>query len=169
MTGERVVSDLDAKLAGSRPANPLITNGLLAHGEALRMCNENEWIVREAFLAYDRGDFAHMMEFVDPDLQWTYFDPGLPDSPPQVCRGREELEKVLSRQATRGLRSELEEVVAAGDQVILVMRTPGLDQHRGRQTADDRTYDVVTVREGRIVELHACRDHSEARTLAGIG
>ena len=132
------------------------------------MCNENEWIVREAFLAYDRGDFARMMDFVDPGLQWTYLDPGLADPPPQVCRGREELEKALRRQAALGLRSELEEVVAAGDQVILVMRTPGLDQHRGKQ-ADDRTYDVVTVRDGRIVELHACRDHAEARSLAGIG
>ena len=129
------------------------------------MCNENEWIVREAFLAYDRGDFARMMEFVDPGLQWTCLDPGLADRPPQV--GREELEKALRWQTALGLRSELEEVVAAGDQVILVMRTPGLDQHRGRQ-GDDRTYDVVTVRDGRIVELHACRDHGEARSLAGI-
>ena len=132
------------------------------------MCNENEWIVREAFLAYDRGDFARMMEFVDPGLQWTYLDPGL-DRPAAagLPRGREELEKALRWQTGLGLRSELEEVVAAGDQVILVMRTPGLDQHRGRQ-GDDRTYDVVTVRDGRIVELHACRDHGEARSLAGI-
>jgi ketosteroid isomerase-like protein len=109
-----------------------------------------------------------MMDFVDPGLQWTYLAPGLADPSPQVCRGREELEQALRRQAELGLRSELEEVVAAGDQVIVVMRTPGLDQHRGRQ-ADDRTYDVVTVRDGRIVELHACRDHEEARSLAGIG
>jgi ketosteroid isomerase-like protein len=108
-----------------------------------------------------------MMEFVDPGLQWTYLDPGLADPPPQVCRGREELDKALRWQTALGLRSELEEVVAAGDQVILVMRTPGLGQHRGRQ-GDDRTYDVVTVRDGRIVELHACRDHGEARSLAGI-
>ena len=39
------------------------------------MCNENEWIVREAFLAYDRGDIARMMDFVDPDLERTYLDP----------------------------------------------------------------------------------------------
>jgi ketosteroid isomerase-like protein len=132
------------------------------------MCNENEWIVREAFLAYDRGDFARMMDFVDPGLQWIHLDPGLPDPQPRVRGGREELEKALRQQAELGLRSELEEVVAAGDQVILVMHTPGLDKYLGRQ-ADDRTYDVVTVRDGRIAELHACRDHSEARTLAGIG
>jgi ketosteroid isomerase-like protein len=125
-----------------------------------QMCNENEWIVREAFLAYDRGDLARMMEFVDPGLEWTLLDPGRED---KACRGRDELEQALHRQAELGLRSELEEVVAAGDQVILVMRTPGLSKHL------DRTYDVVTVRDGLIVGLHACRDHGEARSLAGIG
>lgn len=131
------------------------------------MCNQNEWIVREAFLAYDRGDVTGMLGFIDPGLEWTYFDPGLGDPRPQVCHGRDELEQVLRLQAQRGLRSELEEVVAAGDQVILVMRTPGLDRFRDRQ-GDDRTYDVVTVRDGLIVRLHACRDHGEARLLAGI-
>jgi hypothetical protein len=45
--------------------------------------------------------------------------------------------------------------------------TPGIDEYRHRQ-ADDRTYDIVTVRDGRIIGLHACRDRSEARSLAGI-
>lgn len=131
------------------------------------MCNQNEWIVREAFLAYDRGDVTRMMDFVDPDVDWTYLDPG-PDGPrPRTCHGRGELEEALRRQAHRGLRVELEEVVAAGDRVMLVMRTPGIDEYRHRQ-ADDRTYDIVTVRGGLIIGLHACRDRSEARSLAGI-
>jgi ketosteroid isomerase-like protein len=132
------------------------------------MCNLSEWIVREAFSAYERGDFARMMEFVDPDLEWTYFDPGQEDPRPQIRRGREELEKAVRQQADLGLRAELEQVVASGDQVILVTRTPGIDKYRHRQ-ADDRTYDVVTVRDGLIIELHACRDRGEARSLAGIG
>ena len=131
------------------------------------MCNENEWIVREAFLAYDRGDIARTMDFVDPDLEWTYPAPGPEDPQPKVHHGRDELEKAIYQLAQRGLRPELEEVVAAGDQVILVMRTPGLGQYLSGH-ADDRTYDVLTVRDGRIVELHACRDHGEARLLAGI-
>ena len=131
------------------------------------MCNENEWIVREAFLAYDRGDIARMLDFVDPDLEWTYLDPGPEDPQPKIRYGRDELEKVLHQQAQRGLRSELEEVVAAGDQVILVMRTPGLSRYLSEH-ADDRTYDVLTVRDGRIVGVHTCRDRGEARLLAGI-
>ncbi len=131
------------------------------------MCNQNEWIVREAFLAYDQGDVPRMMEFVDQDLEWTYLDPSVSDPRPRVCRGRGELEKALRRQAERGLRSELEEVIAAGDQVLVVMHTPGVDGYRNRQ-ADDRTYDVLTVRDGLITGLHACRDRSEARAVAGI-
>jgi len=131
------------------------------------MCNENEWIVREAFLAYDRGDIARAMDFVDPDLEWTYLAPGPEDTQPMVRHGRDELENLIHQQAQRGLRSELEEVVAAGDQVIVVLRTPGLSQYLSGHPAD-RTYDVVTVRDGRIVGLHSCRDHGEARLLAGI-
>ena len=128
------------------------------------MCNQSEWIVREAFLAYDRGDVARMMEFVDPDLEWTFLDPSLG---PQTHHGREQLEKALRRQAERGLRPELEQVIAAGNKVMLVMRTPGVDQYRERE-AEDRTYDVITVRDGLIVEMCACRDRGEAHVMAGI-
>jgi ketosteroid isomerase-like protein len=131
------------------------------------MCNQNEWIVREAFLAYDRGDIARMMEFVDPDLDWTYLDPEQPEPRPQTCHGRGELEKALRRQSELGLRAQLEEVIAAGDRVMLVMRTPGVDKYRQRKS-DDRTYDIITLRDGLIVSLHACRDRGEARSLAGI-
>jgi ketosteroid isomerase-like protein len=132
------------------------------------MCNLSEWIVREALLAYDRGDVAAMMDFVDPRLEWDCLDPGPGDPQQRIRRGRGELEKALRQQADLGLRAELEEVIAAGDQVILVMRTPGADEYRHRLGAD-RTYDVVTVRDGLIAGLHACRDRSEAQSLAGIG
>jgi ketosteroid isomerase-like protein len=127
------------------------------------MCNQNEWIVREAFLAYDKGDIARMLEFVDPDLEWT----GRAGADSRALHGRLELEKALRQQAEYGLRGQLEQVIAAGEKVILVMRTPGLDQHRDK-AGDDRTYDVATIRDGLIVTLHACRDRGEARSLAGI-
>lgn len=132
------------------------------------MCNQSEWIVREAFLAYDRGDVARMMDFVDPDVDWTYLDSG-PEGPrPRTCHGRGELAKALRRRADLGLRAELEEVIAAGDRVMLVMRTLGIEDY-GKRQSDRRTYDIATVRDGLIIGLHACRDRREARSLAGIG
>ena len=140
--------------------------GLTVAGTDMRefqMCNQNEWIVREAFLAYDRGDIERMLQFVHPDLEWTYLE----GADPQTRHGRTELEKALRRQSELGLRGQLEQVIAAGKQVILIMRTPGVDQHRDRND-DDRTYDVVTVHDGLIVALRACGDREVARTLAGI-
>jgi len=131
------------------------------------MCNLNEWIVREAFRAYERGDIARMMDYVDPELEWTYLDPGLEDPQPETRRGRAELEHALRQQADRNLRPELEQVIANGEKVILVMRTPGISEYR-RWRDDDRTYDVVTVRDELIVGLRACSGRGEARSFAGI-
>ncbi len=131
------------------------------------MSNENVALIRRAYDAYARGDLAAMLEVVDPDLEWTYLDPSLADPQPQVCHGRHELESALARQAGRGLRAHLEEAVGHGDRVMVVVRTPGVDAYRVRQ-ADDRNYDVFTVRDGRIVALHACHDRQEALHLTGI-
>jgi ketosteroid isomerase-like protein len=131
------------------------------------MSNQNVELIRRAYDAYARGDLAVMLEVVDPDLEWTYLDPGLEDPQPQICHGRHELEAALARQAERGLRAQLEEAVGHGDRVMVVVRTPGVDAYRVRQ-ADDRNFDVFTVRDGRVVALRACRDRQEALRLTGL-
>ncbi len=131
------------------------------------MTNKNEELIRRAYEAYSRGDLARMLQFVDPDLEWTYLDPSFEDPEPQVCHGRHELETALQRQAAHRLKAELEEVAGRGDQVMVAIRTPGVDAFRVRK-ADDRNYAVFTVRDGRIVALRDCRDREEARAITGI-
>ena len=70
----------------------------------------------------------------------------------------------LERQAQRGLKVELEEVVATGDRDMVVVRIPGIDAYRARK-ANDRNYAVLTVRQGSIVALRDCRDRDEARAV----
>jgi ketosteroid isomerase-like protein len=89
------------------------------------MVDENVDLVRRAYQAYSNGDLATMLEFVDPDLEWTYLDPTLPRPTPQVCHGRHELESVLRGWAEHGLRAELEEVAGRGELVMVAVRTPG--------------------------------------------
>jgi ketosteroid isomerase-like protein len=129
--------------------------------------SESVETVRTAYGAYARGDLPEMLTFVDPDVEWTFLDPSMEDPEPQVCRGRHELEQALARQAAQGLRSELEDIIGDGDRVVVVMRTPGIDAQRARK-ADDRNYDVLTLRGARIVAIRACRDRDEALTLAGL-
>jgi ketosteroid isomerase-like protein len=135
--------------------------------EEHRMPNENAELIRRAYQAYANGDLHAMLDFVDPDLEWTYLDPALEHPTPQVCHGRHELEQVLRRWAEHGLRAELEEVTSAGELVVVGVRTPGIDAHFSRG-GNDRAYSVFTVRGGRIVALRDCRDRQEALQLAGI-
>jgi ketosteroid isomerase-like protein len=141
------------------------TAGAQPEGEI--MTDPNEALVREAYQAYERGDVARMLEFVDPDLEWTYLDPSLEDPSPEICHGREQLRRALERQAEQGLASQVEEIAVNGNQVMVVTRTAGIDRVRVRQ-ADDRNYLVLTLGGGRIVKMRACRDRDEAHSVAAI-
>ena len=104
------------------------------------MTDSNAAVVREAYEAYGCGDVARMMEFVDPELEWTYLDPAAENPEPQSCHGRDQLKWALQRQAKQGLASQVEEIEASGDQVMVVIRTPGVDRVRVRQAEDALTF-----------------------------
>ena len=53
------------------------------------MTDRNEALVREAYEAYGRGDVAGMLEFVDPELEWTYLNPAFENPEPETCHGLE--------------------------------------------------------------------------------
>jgi ketosteroid isomerase-like protein len=127
----------------------------------------NETLIRDAYAAYARGEIDKMLDLVDPNLEWTYLDPGLANPAPQTCYGRGELAAALRRQAENGLTSRLEEVRASGDQVLVVSHTPGVDAYRVTP-ADDRNYDVFTVRQGRVVAIRAYRERADALAAIGI-
>jgi len=131
------------------------------------MTDRNEALVREAYEAYGRGDVAGMLEFVDPELEWTYLNPAFENPEPETCHGRDQLQLALERQAERRLASQIEEIVASGDKVMVVIRTPGIDRVRARQ-AGDRNYLVLTLDQERIIRMRACRNRDEARSFAGI-
>ena len=131
------------------------------------MTDRNEALVREAYEAYGRGDVAGMLEFVDPELAWTYLNPAFENPEPETCHGRNELQLALERQAERRLASQIEEIVASGDKVMVVIRTPGIDRARVRQ-AEDRNYLVLTLDQERIIRMRACRNRDETRGFAGI-
>jgi uncharacterized protein len=128
---------------------------------------ENVARVREAYDAYTRGDTDALLDMVDPDLEWTYLDPATVNPSPQTCRGRGELKTALARQTNRGLRMELEEIMGHDDNVMVVVHTPGVDAYRATP-ADDRNYEVLTLRDRQIVSLRACHSRAQALAIAGI-
>jgi ketosteroid isomerase-like protein len=132
------------------------------------MSEENEALVRSAYEAYGRGDVTRLLELVHPDLEWTYLDPGFENPQLQVCQGRDQLAWALGRQADRGVKSELEEIDSCGDKVMVVVHTPGADQHRAWH-GNDRNYLVLTLRQGQVVAMRAFRDLDAARGFTSEG
>ena len=78
--------------------------------------------------------------------------PERPRPEPAVCRGRDQLAYWMGRGSGWKLPAELEEVVANGERVLVVTRSPGIDAIRARQTGDFN-FHVLTVRNGKIVAL----------------
>ena len=132
------------------------------------MPDENEALVREAVHAFYQGDTARLLELVHPDLEWTYLNPADPDPQPDVCRGRDQVAWALDHQARQGTATEVEEIVSGpGGQVMVVSRTPGLDEQRAWHNGD-RNLLVLTVRDGQIVAMRAFRDRDQATQFAGL-
>jgi ketosteroid isomerase-like protein len=130
--------------------------------------DDHESLVRAAYAAFGRGDVTAMMEYVHPDLEWTFLDPSAADPQPQTCHGRGQLQQTLERQAGQHQESVVEEVASRGDKVMVVVHTPGLDRRRRAWAGQDRNFMVLTVRDGQITALRACRDRDEARGFAGL-
>jgi ketosteroid isomerase-like protein len=131
------------------------------------MTTENENLIRGAYEAYARGDLTAMLAVIDPDLEWTYLDPAFPNPDAQTCHGRDQFADGLRRQARRGLKSQVEDVIGNEDKVLVTVRTPGADQFRARPTGD-LNYDVFTIRDGRVVALRGCRDRGQALAVLGL-
>jgi len=127
----------------------------------------NETLILDAYAAYAQGEIDKLLDVVDQNLEWTYLDPGLANPAPQTCHGRAELAAALRRQAEDGLTSWIEEVRVSGDQVLVVSHTPGIDAYRVTP-AEDRSYDVFTVRQGRIVAIHGYGERADALAAIGI-
>jgi ketosteroid isomerase-like protein len=127
------------------------------------MTAENESLVRDAFGALARGDLASLLQMVDPEFEWTFLDPSVENPEPQVCRGPPELARVLRHGAGQPAR-ELEEIVPYGDRVFVVTRLV-TEGESGGSTAP-KSFHVVTVHDGRIIALRACRTKGEALVLA---
>ena len=132
------------------------------------MSAENEALVRKAVQAFYQGETARLLELVHPDLEWTYLNPADPDPQPQVCHGRHQIAWALDHQAPQAAATEVEEIVSSpGGQVMVVARTPGVDEQRAWRNGD-RNVLVLTVRDGQIVAMRAFRDRDQARQFAGL-
>jgi ketosteroid isomerase-like protein len=131
------------------------------------MSEENVEIVRRWIEAFNRGGVDMAAHFVDSDVEWTttglYIEAG-------TYRGHEGVLRYLDALAAEfeDFRSEPEELIDAGDQVVVPVRITG----RGRQSGapvDLAFTMVVSLRNGRIFRIRNFPEKAEALEAAGLG
>jgi ketosteroid isomerase-like protein len=129
------------------------------------MSRENVEIVRRHLEAYLRGDNELALSAYHPEVE---FDASIrPDG--QVFRGRDGVAEAMRTWtgAFEDWKMEVQEIVDAGDRVLLVDRQTGRGKGSGVEV-DERTYSVFTLRDGQIVHAKFFLDRGQALEAAGL-
>ena len=108
------------------------------------------------------GDLSVLEGALDPEAQWLGVEDG------QICENRKMILKVMERNLHGGLVGRIEETVEVGARIVVAFR-PDQPREDGRPLDQGIAYVVVTMRDGRVIELKGCADRAAAMTYAQTG
>ena len=134
------------------------------------MSQENVEIVRRVYEATAQRDRDAVLELYDPEAEWDVSrdDPMRQMFGTDVYRGREGFRRFFRKwyEAWEDIRNEPEELIDAGDDVVVVVT----DRARGRASGAEvaRTHAAVwTVLDGKVVRVAWFPTRAEALEAAG--
>lgn len=110
-------------------------------------------LVRRALVAEDLSAFTALL---DPDVTW-----GAPGARNPSCKNRNQVLAWYQRGRDAGVRGSVYDVDVLGDRLLVSMSVRGTDNAQERGGAALR-FQVLTVRNGKIVEIVGFDDKSEA-------
>jgi ketosteroid isomerase-like protein len=114
---------------------------------------------RRGYEAAVRGDLDAVREFLDPDVRWHAGDPNADG----VCRNRAQALAFMRQARERHRIGQLVEVIAAGEKVVVIMRTAPAGGEPPVLSAN-----VTTFRDGRAVEMVHYPRPEDALAAVGI-
>jgi len=130
------------------------------------MSQETVEIARRLAEAFERGGLDEFREYYHPDIEW-HEDPSFPEA--GVYRGLEAVE-AYNRQFLAEfaeIHYEQQELIDANDSVVAKMRIHGRGKASGA-TFELSAWWVFTLREGRLIRVHAYLDRTQALESAGL-
>jgi ketosteroid isomerase-like protein len=131
------------------------------------MSEENVELVRRLLDVYNERSFDENMELIDPEIVWDLSRVELPDGASYT--GRSEL-RSFAEAWEEGFESEhvtAEEIVDAGDRVVVSIRHRGRGKISGIEVA--QTFAMVwTLRDGRAVRMDMYPTRDEAVEAVGL-
>jgi hypothetical protein len=131
------------------------------------MSEENVEVVRQAWEAYRRRDNEAALALYDPEIEIELRSEANVEA--SIYRGLEGVREFFRNwmSAFDDLRSEVEEWIDAGDQVIAMVRSFGRGKHSG-VPVDMLEAHLWTVRDGKLWRLQTLGTKAEALEAAGL-
>jgi hypothetical protein len=112
--------------------------------------------VKGALESADLAAYAHLL---DPNVHW-----GAPGDQTFGCQNRNQVLSWYQRGHDAGVRAEVTEMIVSGDRILVGMRVTGRDD----DNESDR-WQVLTVRDGLVVDIVGYDERIEAARAAGLG
>jgi ketosteroid isomerase-like protein len=108
--------------------------------------------------ALQSADLSTFRDLLDPSVRW-----GAPGDPAPACQNREQVLAWYQRSRDGGVRASVDEVVL-GEGKLLIGLTLA-NARPGRDGGAER-WQVLTLRNGRVVDIRGFDDRSEAMAIA---
>ena len=126
------------------------------------MSQENVDAARRCIEAYRRGDYEDALEYLAPDVVWEVGQE-LP------AHGPAEVREVWRRWDAEWeeLETETDEIIDAGDELIVAVRYRGRGRTSGAEV-NDLIFEVHTLREGRCIRKIEFPTRAEALEAVGL-
>ncbi|HEY1687813.1 MAG TPA: nuclear transport factor 2 family protein [Solirubrobacteraceae bacterium] len=112
-------------------------------------------LLQRVWEAMAQGDLTLLEHMLAPDAEWHGVEDG------QLCGNRNEILDVIARNLPGRLQGRIEETIQNGPRVIVAFR-PERSAQVGRPLDGGIAYVVVTIREGKIIEMKGCADRAAA-------
>jgi ketosteroid isomerase-like protein len=136
------------------------------------MSRENVELIRSVTEAWQRGEQEQTLEFVAEDVVWdaTGVREAIPDIA-GVYHGHDGIRAYWRRwlSAWRDLRFEIQDVLDAGDEVVLLIRNQRQwGRHTGIELEIPPYASVYTIRDGLITRVRWYMNQQDALDAAGL-
>jgi len=118
-------------------------------------------VLLAAYQRAGRDGVDAVVDLLDPHVEWIAVEPGRWD-----CHDREQVLDTFRHQYAHGVRADFGEPIEAGDKIVLDVRPYRHDEH-GKQ-AGDRLWQVLTMRDAKIVRIQDYTDQATALQAAGL-
>jgi ketosteroid isomerase-like protein len=123
---------------------------------------QNVNIVKRAFEAFQQGDLDAAAEVLDPEVTYTWVEPGAWD-----CHNAGDVLRVARQRREERIVGTGREWIDAGQHVVLRMENPSAELY-GAAPGETATTVVFTVEDGRVVQMRDFRSREEALAAAGL-